>query len=154
MIVIKATANISSVADALIRTRLRKRDLVAVYRRLRTPMWLDQRRHWKAEEGPRGPWAPLAPSTLARYAREGRRRNIRILRRLPDAGKMVVTSKSLTLKSPVRWSLAHFDGPTRVGRGALVPMRQYWWISKTLVSDARAEFRRALIRRWRGQRYP
>ena len=130
-------------------SKMRKTDYKEVFKRLRKPMRKDQRRHRDAQRGPRGPWAPLSPYTKARYAREGKRRNRRILARLPNTGVSIVTSDMLRLRSRVKWSGAHFAGPTRVGRGSILPQRQMWWISTELKRQARDEFKRALIERWR-----
>ncbi len=131
--------------------RLRRTDFTAVFRRLRKPMHKDMRHHRDMQRGPRGPWQPLAATTKERYAREGKRRNRRVLARLPNARKTIVTADALRMRSPVRWSLAHQDGPTRVGRGSLLPQRQFFWISKGLRAEARDMFKRALYERWRGR---
>jgi hypothetical protein len=129
--------------------RLGKTDFRKVFKALRRPMRADQIAHRNAQRGPRGPWAPLAASTKERYAREGKRRNRRILARLPNARQTIVTADKLTMKNRVKWSGAHFRGPTRVGRGAVVPQRQFWWLSKPFMKEAKKEFKRALIERWR-----
>lgn len=130
--------------------RLRRGDFRQALLRLRKPARRDQREHKIRQQGPRGPWAPLAASTLERYARLGKRRNRRILARLPNSLAATVTPDRLTLKSRVRWSMAHQDGPTRVGRGSILPQRQFLWISNDLRKDVRREFTRALFRRWLG----
>lgn len=127
---------------------LRKLDIKAVFLKLRKPMHYDQRDHRDRQRGPRGPWQQLAASTKARYAREGKRRNRRILARLPNARQTFVTSRSIRLRSPVRWSMAHQDGPTRVGHGSRLPQRQFFWISKRLKQEARRYFMLALWTRW------
>jgi hypothetical protein len=145
-IAVKATVKIGGIFAAF--DNLRRTDFVQVFRKLRKPARADQRDHKYKMRGPRGPWTPLAASTLARYAREGKRRNRRILAKLPNALQAIVSEKSLKLRSRVRWSLAHQDGPTRVGRGAIIPQRQFLWISRGLVRQARDEFKAALWRRW------
>jgi hypothetical protein len=127
---------------------LRKIDVKRVLLGLRKPMHSDQRDHRDRQRGPRGLWAPLASSTLKRYAREGKRRNRRILAKLPNARQTSVKGNVLTMKSRVRWSMAHQDGPTRVGRGAIVPQRQFLWISPSLHREATQHFRNALRLRW------
>lgn len=133
---------------------LRKLDIKAVFLKLRKPMHYDQRDHRDRQRGPQGPWQQLAPSTKARYAREGKRRNRRILARLPNARYTIVTARALTMRSRVRWSMAHQDGPTRVGRGARLPQRQFLWISKRLLQEARRHFNLALWQRWRQVSFP
>lgn len=127
---------------------MRKLDIKAVFLKFRKPMHYDQRDHRDRQRGPNGPWQQLAASTKARYAREGRRRNRRILARLPNARYTIVTSRSIRMRSRVRWSLAHQDGPTRVGHGARLPQRQFLWISKRLMQEARRYFNLALWVRW------
>lgn len=133
--------------------RLRKTDFTSVFRKLRKPMHKDMRHHRDLQRGPRGPWAPLAATTKARYAREGKRRNRRVLGKLPNARRTIVTSYALRMRSPVKWSLAHQAGPTRVGRGAILPQRQYMWISRGLRKEAAREFRIALRQRWMGRAF-
>ncbi len=125
-----------------------------IFAQLRKPMHKDQRDHRDKQRGPRSSWVPLAATTLARYAREGKRRNRRILARLPNARGTILKSDELIMRSKVKWSNAHQDGPTRVGRGAIVPQRQFLWISAHLVAEAKREFRRALWCRFWGIRYP
>lgn len=126
---------------------LGKTDFTKAFKRLRRPMHKDIGRHRDAQRGPRGPWAALAPSTKLRYAREGKRRNRRILARLPNARQTIVSSKALIMRSRVKWSMAHQAG-ARVGRGALVPQRQFFWLSRAFIVESKHEFRRALRERW------
>lgn len=148
---ITAKVRVGGIISAL--QRIGRVDLKQVYRKLRKPMHKDQREHRDAQRGPRGPWAPLASTTLARYAREGKRRNRRILAKLPNPRYTIVTSAMLRMRSRVKWSMAHQDGPTRVGRGSMLPQRQFLWISKQLRREAAREFRRALWARWLGKPY-
>lgn len=134
--------------------RLGNNNYKPVFVQIRKPMHKDQRDHRDKQRGPRSGWAPLAATTLARYAREGKRRNRRILARLPNARFTIVKPDELIMRSRVKWSMAHQDGPTRVGRGAIIPQRQFLWISNHLVAEAKAEFRRALWCRFWGIRYP
>jgi hypothetical protein len=127
---------------------LRKLDIKAVLLKLRKPMHYDQRDHRDRQRGPNGPWQQLAASTKARYAREGKRRNRRILAKLPNARYTIVNSRSIRMRSRVSWSMAHQDGPTRVGRGSRIPQRQFLWISKRLKEEARRHFEAALWARW------
>lgn len=149
---ISANVNVGGVLAAL--ARLRKVDIRAAFKQLRSPMHADQRDHRDKQRGPRGPWAPLAASTRERYARAGVRRNRRILNRLPNPRSVKITAKAMIMSSRVRWSMAHQDGPTRVGRGAVLPQRQFLWISREFMRQGRREFRRALWNRWLGRPYP
>jgi len=149
---IKATVRVGGVLAAF--ARLRKTDVRAALKQLRKPMHKDQRDHRDKMRGPRGPWAPLASTTLERYARAGIRRNRRILAKLPNPRVTTITANALIMKSRVKWSMAHQDGPTKVGHGAVLPQRQFLWISRELRRQARREFRRAMWARWLGRRYP
>lgn len=143
---VQATVRVGGILSAF--QRLRRIDLTNVYKRLRKPMHKDQREHRDAQAGPRGRWAPLAASTKARYAREGKRRNRRILARLPNARRTKVSSSELRMYSPVkRYSLAHQKGAI-VGRGSVLPQRQFFYISKKLRKEAKRQFKIALLQRW------
>lgn len=152
MIAIKGTVKIGGVLAAL--TRMGSINVRAVFGQLRKPMSSDQDDHKIKQRGPKGPWKPLASTTLARYARLGIRRNRKILNRLPDPRRTKIDGRKIEIRSPVRWSMVHQDGPKRVGRGAIVPQRQFYWISPQFLRFARREFRRAMIARFFGWRYP
>lgn len=99
--------------------------VVAVAKELRHPVRADQANHARAQEGPDGAWpARRTPSRR------------RMLGRLPGAIRLTVTGATVAATSKVAWSGAHQDGPTRVGRGAIVPQRQYLWISDELLRAA------------------
>ena len=149
---LRVDVNVGGLMAAL--HRLRPGNFKPVFAQLRKPMHKDQRDHRDKQRGPRSSWAPLASTTLARYAREGKRRNRRILARLPNARFTIVRSEELIMRSRVKWSMAHQDGPTKVGRGAIIPQRQFLWISAALIADAKREFKRALWCRFWGLRYP
>jgi hypothetical protein len=151
LIGVRASVNVNPILAAF--GRLRTFEVRRALKRLRKPMHADQRDHRDKMRGPRGPWAPLASTTLERYAREGRRRNRRILGKLPNPRTTTITSSSLIMRSRVKWSMAHQNGPTRVGRGAILPQRQFMWISKQLRREARREFSRAMWARWLGRPY-
>lgn len=141
---ITGQVRINGVIAALI--ALKAIDVKPVLRELRQPMHADQIDHREHEQGPRGKWAPLASTTLASYARRGYRRNRRLLARLPNARVATVSGNRLTMRSRVRWSLAHQDGPTRVGRGSIIPQRQFLWISKLFLRKAQSKFNHFLWR--------
>lgn len=133
---------------------LSKTDFRQTFTKLRKPLHWDQRHHRDHQRGPRGPWAPLAASTKARYARMGKRRNRRVLARLPNARRTKVSARELVMTSPVKWSMAHQDGPSRVGHGARLPQRQFFWISKEFMREAKYQFELALYSRWKRMRTP
>lgn len=152
LINIRANVNVGGILAAF--ARLRRTDMRKALRQLRKPMHTDQKDHRDKQRGPRGPWAPLASTTLERYARAGVRRNRRILANLPNPRTTRITYNALIMRSRVKWSMAHQDGPTRVGHGSVLPQRQFLWISHELRRKARREFRRMLWARWLGRPYP
>lgn len=99
--------------------------VVEVARSLRAPVRADQTNHARAQEGPDGAW-PARRSPSRR----------RILGRLPGAIRMAVNGATVSATSKVAWSGAHQDGPTRVGRGAIVPQRQFLWLSDEVINHA------------------
>lgn len=99
--------------------------VVAVARSLRGPVKVDQQNHARAKEGPDGPWKPRKLG--------GRRK---VLGRLPGAIRVTVTGATVAAVSKVSWSGAHQDGPTRVGHGAVVPERQFLWLSPDVLALA------------------
>lgn len=113
--------------------------IVAVARALRQPVRTDQRNHARAQEGPDGAWP----------ARKSGSRRRRILGRLPGAIRMEVRGATIAAVSKVAWSGAHQDGPTRVGRGAVVPARQFLWISDELLALAERSLVDASTREFR-----
>lgn len=139
---IVARVNANGVLAALL--KLKSFDVTNTLKGLRAPMHQDQRDHRDHEQGPRGKWQPLASTTKASYARRGMRRNRRILGRLPTARTAQVTRNTLYMRSRVKWSLAHQDGPTRVGRGSRIPNRQFLWMSRAFLKEAQSAFRHAL----------
>lgn len=124
--------------------KLKAFDVTNALKSLRAPMHQDQRDHRAHEQGPTTKWQPLASTTKASYARRGQRRNRRILGRLPNARTAQIRGSTLYMRSRVKWSLAHQDGPTRVGRGSRIPNRQFLWISKPFMREVGVVFRRAL----------
>lgn len=135
--------------------RLRRIDTRKVFQRLRPDARKDQREHADKQEGPDGAWPPLAPSTIERRARMAKtsKRNAKprkILGRVPAALTSKISAKSLILMSRIkRWSMVHQRG-ARVGRGSIVPRRQYLWISHNLRKATKREFESALAKVFRG----
>lgn len=107
--------------------------VTAVAKALRGPVRQDQVNHARAQEGPEGPWPARAP----RPGRRRRGRARRLLGRLPSAIRLSVTGATIRAESKARRALAsaHQYG-ARVGKGAVVPRRQYLWISDELLRIA------------------
>lgn len=163
MSVIDVKARVTISGPLKMFNRLRNFDPKPTLVTLKKPANVDQNQHDTAARGPDGPWPQLAPSTVARnrYARtvgKGKgRRTIRkghggsarlisrhkLLGRLPKARQSIVSRKSLIVRSRVKWSMAHQAG-ARVGRGSLLPRRQFEWISPWLKRQVVAAFERDL----------
>jgi hypothetical protein len=145
---VKVVVKIGGVRDMF--SRLAAVKVREVFKELRKPALIDQRQHDQAARGPDGRWPPLAASTLARRARmtktkSGRKRKPnKLLGRLPKAMQSIVNTRSLIVRSRVKWSLAHQRG-ARVGNGAILPRRQFMWISDWLRRHAKEAFVRALV---------
>lgn len=139
---VSATVNVNGLLAALV--GLKKLDVAKALKELRRPMHADQKDHRDHEQGPRARWQPLASTTKASYARRGLRRNRRLLARLPNARTAQIKQDTLYMRSRVKWSLAHQDGPTRVGRGSIIPNRQFLWISRGFMKETQRVFKRAL----------
>ena len=147
VVAIKGTVRISGVMQAL--AVMGKRDFRSIFASLRRPLGRDITDHRDAQRGPRGPWPALAAATRARYARQGKRRNRRMLGRLPSARRSVVRSDSLSSISRVKWSWVHQAGG-RAGRGSRIPQRQFMWMSNSFLRYAGDRFSVALVRRFLG----
>lgn len=150
--IVKAEVQIGGVLLAM--GRLLRINLKPALVKLRKPMHADQRDHRDRQMGPIGAWKPLAATTLARYAREGKRRNRRILARLPNSRYAIITADELIMRSRVKWSMAHFDGPTIVGHGSVLPQRQFFWISDAMIRTAQKELTHAMWCAFFGIKYP
>lgn len=115
------------------------RNLTGYYRELRAPLREDQTQHAKEQSGPDGAWQPRSPFTIAKMAaarRAGsRRRDRKLLGRLPRAITVRADSKGARAVSLVKWSMAHAQG-ARVGRGARLPQRQWLWLSPRIIQLA------------------
>lgn len=143
---ISGNVNVNPILAAFI--DLKRFDVKPTLTSLKRPMGRDQKDHRDHEQGPKTKWAPLASTTKASYARRGKRRNRKLLARLPNARYAFVKQNQLIMRSRVKWSLAHQDGPTRVGRGARIPQRQFLWISRQFIKEASKQFNRALWKRF------
>lgn len=138
----------------------RAADLTPVWSALRSPMRADQRDHARAQSGPEGRWPRRAKATedRARSHARGTRRRMRNAKRKAKfhdkprrrfrATKLLGSMPNRTVKvqglpassglvawSMVPWSGAHQNGG-RVGRGSLLPQRQFLWISNSFLEQA------------------
>jgi phage gpG-like protein len=97
-------------------------------------MRADQRDHSKQKEGPDGKWP--ARKRLGSSTKKARRRNARkLLGKLPNAVVITASSTSVVARSRAAWSSVHQDGG-RAGKGAVIPRRQFLWISDELLQTA------------------
>jgi len=112
------------------RVQLAKPDLRPAWKESRKPLRADQRDHAKKQSGPDGAWAPRASSTKTRTS--GRKRQRKLLGRLPAALTSKYDRRKFTLRSLVKWSLAHWQGG-RVGHGAVLPARVFLYASDSVL---------------------
>jgi len=144
---VKLTIRIGGATDML--ARIAKVDMKRVLTGLRKPATVDLRQHDHAARAPDGAWPGLALSTIARRTKMIRtkggrlRKQNKLLGRLPRALQSIVSSRSLIMRSRVKWSMAHQKGAI-VGRGSRLPRRQFMWISTWLRGQARDAFIKAL----------
>jgi len=140
---LKVDVRLELVEAALQRMNRLGRNLRPLFRAVRKDMRVDQVEHRKRQEGPDGSWPRLAPGTVEkRYQRPGkqgrkrrrgrRRRDPRILGRLPTAMDVRSDAVSVRAVSRVPWSGAHEDGAT-VGHGSRIPKREFLWTSGKLL---------------------
>lgn len=144
---VKITVNFDEISSAF--RQLARFDVTSGLKACRSLLDQDQKDHAVKEMGPDRRWAPLASTTRARYARDGKRRNKRILARLPYIRSIFIRRMTLSLESPVPWDAAHQDGPTRVGRGSRIPGRKHFWMSRRFLDQSTKVFERMLMLRAR-----
>lgn len=141
MIDVDARIDSEQVQRALGRMARFGRDLSPVLREVRRPFVRDQVEHRQQQEGPDGKWPARSPFTIARAkARSragGRKRGARgrTLGKLPLAFKVEVSRRRLAIVSRVRWSGVHQEGAGRVGRAPRIPQRQFFWLSRKLMTE-------------------
>ncbi len=132
-------------------------------RQMRAVLLADQRDHAQKQAGPDGGWDPLqsATTTTRKRTRARNKRNkftplrqgqkrkrvaTRILGRLPTAFSVKYTPTSIMVESKIEWSGVHQDGG-KVGRGAEIPARPFYWLS----DKAKQEALKLLVRHcWKG----
>ena len=134
MIDVSVTVDIGDVDRGLDAMQRRAHLLGFAFRALKKPMREDQRDHAKAKEGPDGAWP--ARKVLGSSPRKGRRRRARrLLGKLPNAIIVAAESDRIIARSRASWSAVHQDGG-RAGHGAVIPRRQFLWISDELMNKA------------------
>lgn len=130
-------------------------DVKKVFQDMRGVVRFDQRHHWRKEEAPSRHWPGLAASTLERRKRPrgfnrktGKRMSWpkKLLGRFPTALQMITNSRELIARSRVkRFSMIHQIGGV-AGHGAVIPSRQYLWISPWLRDQTRRYFEKHLAK--------
>lgn len=95
------------------------------------PMRMDQATHAAQHTGPESPWAAKAPATLARHSKPRE-----LMGRLPKQVSYVATAESLTGTSRAAWSGGAITTGGRVGHGAILPPREFLWMSDEFLSIA------------------
>lgn len=112
------------------------------FRKAKPVMRLDQRDHAKKQMGPGGRWPARAKSTARKLRSKGKRP--RLLGKLPISTTYVATKTGVRGLSRVSWSNAHNQG-ARVGRGSVLPKREYLWISDDLLTKVTAIFSEHIV---------
>lgn len=131
---VSVTVDIGKVEEGFDAMERRAGMLGDAFRQLKKPMRADQRSHSKQKEGPDGAWP--ARKRLGSGTKKARRRNARkLLGRLPNAIVVKSYRSAVVAQSRASWSSVHQEGG-RVGRGAVVPRRQFLWISDELLKTA------------------
>ena len=147
---VSATIDIGDVEKGLDAMERRAHTLGPVFNALKKPMRDDIAEHRKAKTGPDGAWAPRSAATIA--AAHGKRKLARnILGRLPTAVSYKATSFSLIGESKVKWSGVQQDGG-RVGRGSVLPAREFLWIGDSLLVIAESVIADAMLTAYGGGR--
>lgn len=147
MIDVEATIDSRQVEAALDRLQRAGKNLRPVFTKARKALRKDIAEHADREEGPTGRWQRLSAWTVlklqARAGRQGTKRRShkigpvrppggRILRRLPKAFKITTGADFIRATSRVTWSGVHWEGG-RAGRGAVIPKRDWMWVSDRMV---------------------
>lgn len=164
---IGAKFNGSEATIALDLTAKRATKLKSAFRTLAKPLRKDQSDHAAQKAGSRGKWPQLAKGTLrnrrsaraqikaaktapqATTKRASRRRNPprKLLGRLPRAIKTTVGDLFIRMESLVPFSMVHQKGG-RVGKRALLPAREFLWISKAAHKNAAKMLAEHIARRF------
>jgi phage gpG-like protein len=125
--------------------------MAPVFHKLRRPLLDDQREHALRAEGPDGPW-PGWRKYRGRWQSTGsRKRSRRPLGKLPKATQTRHTTRSVYVRSVVRWAAVHQEGGT-AGKGAVMPARPFLWVSETLRESAAREIAAHLEAGWKDAR--
>lgn len=130
-------------------------DTRKVWRKVKTPLRKDQAEHIKDQKDSDGAtWKPLAVGTrdkrlskggkAGKFTKRGKlkksaeRKLGRVLsRRLVSGAKVRITRRSISIRSKVRWAGIHQHGG-RAGRGAMIPKREFMYVSEELQIKATA----------------
>lgn len=143
--------------DGFDRMARRGRSLGGAFRKIKPMLRADQKEHAAKASGPDGPWPPRASSTMAR-TRRGKRRHLGRRRRKSSRRPLgkIVTAVTFSAsvrgafgKSKIPWSDAHQDG-ARVGRGATLPARPFFYISDKLEAEAGQVLANELVEAYEG----
>jgi phage gpG-like protein len=169
-IVAVVDVDLREVEQAIKRMKRAGRSLRPVWQKLRTPMRKDQREHMKRMESPSGSsWPPLAKSTrekrLKKVLRSGKartkggrlrksaqRRVDRVLSaRLISRAKIRLFPTFMVIRTPGAAAGVHQLGG-RVGHGAFVPRRTFFWVSDQLARMAARLIVQHLRENWEGSK--
>lgn len=145
----KVRAKIDGVMKAL--DRMGRIPKSAIYRRLKPQLRQELRDHGKRQQSPEGRWRALAATTLARRARAKRRRNKKLLGRLPNLWQIEANAESLKATNLVKWSRIQDEG----GRGAKhanIPARKFAYVGSRFLWIVSKAFLRACIGLFTGGR--
>lgn len=122
--------------------------MAPVFQKLRKPLLDDQRDHASRAEGPDGPW-PGWRKYRGRWQSTGsHKRSRRPLGKLPKATQTRHNSKSVYVRSVVKWAKVHQEGGT-AGKGAVEPARPFLWVSETLRTSAAHQIAEHLEHGWK-----
>lgn len=143
--------DISDVLQGLHAMQARGMDLRPVFRDVREQLKHDVEEHFEKKEGSDGSWPGLAPSTIERrrqmkgsvrrrgarkgeLTKRGARRVGNLLGRFrrPNTYRFFTSRQDLTMKARGGWAGLHQFGGV-VGRGAVVPQREFLWASDKLI---------------------
>jgi hypothetical protein len=163
---VKVTWNDREVKAALKRMRHHRGSFAPVFKDLKKPWREDLKAHASRERGPDGKWPKLAASTSGRYehrssqrkrltgGRSGpvqkkliRRRSRKLLGKLPSAVTFRAKAGSIMGVSKVPWSEIMNEGG-RVGRGAVLPKREFLFVSPAFQKLAGQKMAEYVVKEW------
>lgn len=136
-------------------------DLRPVLRQIRKPLRAELKEHAKSESGPDGAWPKRAPlderrarkrslkSVTKGRGRKKRTEEVRmhqLLGKMPGLTTIRQRGQKLRAVNPIPWSAAHNEGAV-VGRGSVVPQREFVFMSDDFLDLADREITNYLIER-------